>query len=181
MSETVKNPLKTAFKLSVVAVAMFGFGYLLVPIYDVFCEITGLDGRTGEVTQAEVDAMGVDRSREVRVELDANVRGGLAWDFAPLVHEVRVHPGAIGEVTYYIENRSDQRIVARAVPSVSPGGAAIHFNKTECFCFTDQTLEPGERREMPVRFVVDPRLADGYKVLTLSYTFFESQGSADRS
>lgn len=181
MTEAAKKPAKTAFKLTVVAVAMFGFGYLLVPIYDVFCEITGLDGRTGEVSAAEVDAMGVDRSRKVRVELDANVRGGLAWDFAPLVHEVSVHPGAISEVMYYVENKSDRRIIARAVPSVSPGGAAVHFNKTECFCFTDQALEPGERREMPVRFVVDPGLADGYKVLTLSYTFFESPGSADRS
>ncbi|MEX0951774.1 MAG: cytochrome c oxidase assembly protein [Gammaproteobacteria bacterium] len=171
---------RTAVKLAVIAVAMFGFGYAMVPIYNVLCDITGLNGKTGETSAALLDAEGVDRSRSVRVELISNVNGNLPWEFGPMTDEVSVHPGEIGEATYYVKNNSDRVIVGQAIPSVSPGPASVHFNKTECFCFTEQTLQPGELREMPVRFVINPAVSDRYKVMTLSYTFFEVPGSADR-
>jgi cytochrome c oxidase assembly protein subunit 11 len=160
-----------ALKLGATALAMFGFGYALVPLYDVFCEITGLNGKTGVATAAEV-AAGVDARRLVTVELDSNVNPALPWKFGPLQKKVQVHPGQIMEVQYFAENTSDRPVVGQAVPSVAPTPASVYFNKTECFCFTQQTLAPGERRVMPVRFIVDPDMPAKYTTLTLSYTFF---------
>ncbi|HEY7841441.1 MAG TPA: cytochrome c oxidase assembly protein [Gammaproteobacteria bacterium] len=160
-----------ALKLGATAVAMFGFGYALVPLYDVFCEITGLNGKTGVATAAQI-AAGVDEERLVTVEFDSNVNPALPWKFGPLQKKVQVHPGQIMEVQYFAENTSDRPVVGQAVPSVAPTPASLYFNKTECFCFTQQTLAPGERRVMPVRFIVAPDMPDKYTTLTLSYTFF---------
>ena len=160
-----------ALKLGATALAMFGFGYALVPFYDVICEITGLNGKTGVATAAEI-AVGVDAHRVVTVEFDSNVNGTLPWKFGPLQKKVRAHPGQITEALFFAENTSDRAVVGQAVPSVAPAPASIYFNKTECFCFTQQTLAPGERRVMPVRFIVDPDMPDQYTTLTLSYTFF---------
>jgi cytochrome c oxidase assembly protein subunit 11 len=160
-----------ALKLGATAVAMFGFGYALVPLYDVFCEITGLNGKTGVVSEAQA-AGTVDTERLVTVEFDSNVNPALPWKFGPMQKKVQVHPGEIKEVLYFAENTSDHAVVGQAVPSVAPSPASLYFNKTECFCFTQQTLAPGERRVMPVRFIVDPQMPGKYTTLTLSYTFF---------
>lgn len=169
----------TVTSLSLMAVAMFGFGYLLVPLYDKFCEITGIGGRTGEAVVAETLSSEVDESRLVMVHFDANVNSALPWRFEPTERMMEVHPGRLYETTYVAHNRSDQTLVAQAVPSVAPGIASLYFNKTECFCFTEQVLAPGESRDMPVRFIVDANLPARTDLITLSYIIYPNdQASA---
>jgi cytochrome c oxidase assembly protein subunit 11 len=165
---------RLALRLAVAACAMFGFGYALVPLYEVVCEYTGLGGRTGVIDAGAAESGGVDLAREVVVEFDTNVNGGLPWRFAAGQRRVTVHPGEVTEVLFVAENRTDRPVTGQAVPSVAPAKASPYFNKTECFCFTQQTLAAGERREMPVRFVVGPDLPRGVGTVTLSYTFFEA-------
>ena len=160
--------------LSLMAVAMFGFGYLLVPLYEKFCEITGIGGRTGDAVVEQTLTAEVDTSRLVTVHFDANVNSALPWRFEPTERMMQVHPGKLYETTYIAYNRSDQPVVAQAVPSVAPGQASLYFNKTECFCFTEQLLGPGESRDMPVRFVVDPNLPARTDLVTLSYIIYKN-------
>lgn len=165
---------RTALKLALIPVAMFGFGYALVPLYNVFCEQLGLQGRgTTRVDAASIDAGGVDRSRDIKMEFVTSTNGDLPWNFKALTRTMKVHPGALNEANFVVENTSDKTIVGRAIYNVTPSVASVHFSKTECFCFTEQTLEPGEKMEMPVRYIIDTRLPDYIKGVTLSYTFFE--------
>jgi Cytochrome oxidase assembly factor len=157
----------------VVVVVMFGFGYALVPLYEVFCKVTGLNGKTGSIRAESVGTQLVDSNRTVMVEFMANVNGTLPWEFKATVRKMRVHPGKLYGTTYYAVNTSKRRIIGQAVPSVAPGMASKFFNKTECFCFTNQPLDAGEGREMPVRFLIDPKLPADISTVTLSYTFFE--------
>ena len=152
---------------------MFGFGYALVPFYEKICEVTGLRN----IAQADEPAnTQVDPTRAVRIELDSNVRK-LPWSFRPLEVIVSVHPGEVRQVVYEISNRTDHAMTGQAIPSYGPRDAAQYFRKLECFCFTKQTLQPGESRQMPVVFVVDPSLPKDIATITLSYTFFEVEGS----
>jgi cytochrome c oxidase assembly protein subunit 11 len=167
----------TAKKLFVFAVCMFGFGYVMVPIYDVLCDVTGLNGKTGEVSQVEAEAKHVDRDRLVTVEFDTNVNPALPWKFKAVEYKMKVHPGEIAEAVFVVENESDKAIVGQAVPSVAPAQASLFFDKTECFCFTTQLLEPGERKEMIVRYVVGSELPEKISTMTLSYTFFKAPDS----
>ncbi len=162
-------------RLTLVAVGMFGFGFALVPLYDVFCELTGINGKTGRINQAEASATRVDESRWVTVEFVANVSSGLPWDFRPSQRRVRVHPGEIAETTFFARNPTTQDAIGQAVPSVAPSIAGKYFNKTECFCFSQQKLKSGEGMDMPVKFIVDPRLPAEITTITLAYTFFESK------
>ena len=163
---------RTAWKLAVLVLAMFGFGYALVPLYDVFCQITGLNGKTGRVEAAALD-QAVDTSRRVTVEFIAAVNAGASFEFAPSVHRMTVHPGQVYETTYWAKNLAPRDRVGQAVPSVAPNEASLHFNKTECFCFTQQRFEAEQSREMPVRFVISKDLPERIKTVTLSYTFFD--------
>lgn len=172
-SRASKKNRRTTRTLVLAALAMFGFGFALVPLYDVFCEITGLNGKTGAAV-AEAQFAAPDTSRWVTVEFTASVNQGLPWEFRPMQKKVRVHPGQVTVANYYVRNASTETIVGRAVPSVAPNLAAAHFKKIECFCFSEQTLKPGEAREMPVRFTVAPELAATIGTLTLSYTFFNT-------
>lgn len=165
---------RTASRLLLVAVAMFGFGYLLVPLYDVFCEVTGLNGKTGRMGPNAADALKLDPSRLITVEFVTNVNAGFSWNFKPVVARVEVHPGEQREVFFEVTNRAAEAAVGQAVPSVAPNEAARFFSKTECFCFTAQRLAAGETRQMPVRFVIDPKLPKHIESLTLGYTFFRS-------
>ena len=165
---------RTAARLALATCVMFGFGYALVPLYNVFCEVTGLNGKTGRLTAEAAAGVGIDQSRLVTVEFVTNVGAGMPWEFKPLVSKVRVHPGAETQVEFEASNQASFAVTGSAVPSVAPNAAARYFSKTECFCFTQQSLEPHESRTMPVRFVVDPRLPRDVEVLTLAYTFFES-------
>jgi cytochrome c oxidase assembly protein subunit 11 len=165
-------------RLAVVVLAMFGFGFALVPLYDVFCEITGINGKTGRIAAEEALARQVDENRLVTVEFLASVNSDLPWEFRPLVRKIRVHPGEITEVKYFASNRTGDPVAGQAIPSLAPGLAAKYFNKTECFCFTRQTLGPNEGKEMPLRFVVDPELPEDIRTVSLSYTFYPAQDGA---
>jgi len=164
-------------KLGTVVVAMFGFGYALVPFYEKICEVTGLRNiaRADEVANTQVDT-----SRAVRIEFDSNVRK-LAWTFRPLQPILDVHPGELTQATFEIVNTTDRPLTGQAIPSYGPAHAAQYFRKLDCFCFARQTLQPGERREMPVVFVVDAGLPADVGTITLSYTFFEVEGGAGGS
>lgn len=184
MSDTAIDPRarraanrRLGTRLALISVAMFAFGYALVPLYDVFCEITGLNGKPGRIEAAAAPSERVDRERLINVEFVAYVNGELPWRFTPAQRRVQVHPGESRLIHYVVENPTDQPIVAQAVPSVAPTVASRYFDKTECFCFTQQTLQPGERREMPAIFVIDPDLPEGVGTVTLSYTFFAAPGS----
>ncbi|MEK7815237.1 MAG: cytochrome c oxidase assembly protein [Pseudomonadota bacterium] len=165
---------RLAVKLGVVTLAMFGFGYALSPMYDLMCQAFGLNGKTGRTDEQAVAARAVDASRTVTVEFTGLATTGLPWEFKPLTAKLAVHPGEVKEVKYYVRNTTDETITGQAVPSVAPGLTAAHFKKIECFCFTQQTLKPGEAREMPVRFVVDPAIDKNVHTVTLSYTFFNT-------
>ena len=172
------NATKTAKKLGLVAVAMFGFGYLMVPIYNILCEVTGINGKTGRITQSQVNANDVDVDRFVTVEFDTNVNPNLPWTFKAAEFKQQVRPGEIAEAVFVVENESNKIIVGQAVPSVAPEQASLFFNKTECFCFINQELAPGEKKEMIVRYVVDSDLPEKITTMTLSYTFFKASEKA---
>ena len=176
MTINARNTNRTAIKLFIVTVAMFGFGYAMVPLYNVMCKVAGINGKTGTITTEEAGRLTVDSKRMVTVEFDTNINGDLPWEFKPAVAKVKVQPGRMNDAIFVVENNSNQEIVGQAIPSVAPQLASLHFKKTECFCFTQQTLAPHERREMLVRFVVDSELPDTISTLTLSYTFFPAPG-----
>jgi cytochrome c oxidase assembly protein subunit 11 len=169
---------RSLIRLSVVAVAMFGFGYALVPFYDAICSALGVN----EFVKADALPANtqIDATRTVTVELDANAHN-LPWSFRPLVRHVSVHPGELTTIEYEIANVRDTPVTAQAVPSTGPARAGEHFRKIECFCFTQQTLAAGETRRMPVIFVVDPALPKDVNTITLSYTFFEVAGRGGKS
>ncbi|VAW51720.1 Cytochrome oxidase biogenesis protein Cox11-CtaG, copper delivery to Cox1 [hydrothermal vent metagenome] len=173
-----KDDKKIVQNLMFVVLGMFCFGFALVPLYDVFCEYTGLNGKTG-VQYVSEEQMQIDTTREIKVEFLANLNANMPWEFKPLKTAVRVHPGEATKVVYVAKNTSDRDIVGNAVPSVSPGIAAAYFQKTECFCFTEQVLKAGEEKIMPVVFIVDPAIDEDVHEITLSYTFFIKPGSED--
>lgn len=168
--------LRMLGKLCVVAGGMFAFGYALVPIYQHICEALGINilalgekqvpGAPNVAPNTQVD-----RTRTITVEFDANARG--PWQFKPAVASMKVHPGELATVMYEFQNVQDRKMAAQAIPSYAPRQAAAHFNKLECFCFNQYTLEPGERKQWPVAFVIDPKLTKDVTTITLSYTFFE--------
>lgn len=167
-------------KLAVITAGMFGFGYALVPLYKAICEATGIN----VLALSERDVPGskgvspqntqVDESRWVTVEFDANARG--PWDFKPAQRSLEVRPGQLTTVMYEFQNIQNRTMSAQAIPSYAPQQAMAHFNKLECFCFNEYTLAPGEKKQWPVAFVIDPKLPKDVKTITLSYTFFEVGG-----
>jgi cytochrome c oxidase assembly protein subunit 11 len=177
--------VKMVGKLAVVTAGMFAFGYALIPIYKHICEATGINilslserqvpgnGVAGKDVRVPVNSQ-VDRSRTITIEFDANARG--PWDFKPAKRFVEVHPGELTTVMYEFQNTQNRRMAAQAIPSYAPHQAAAYFNKLECFCFSQYTLEPGEKKQWPVSFVIDPKLAKDVTTITLSYTFFEVGG-----
>ena len=165
-------------RLGIAAVLMFGFGFAMVPLYDVFCDITGINGKTGRIELEQALSQQVDKDRLVTVEFLATVRSDLPWEFKPMVRKIKVHPGEVTEVNYFARNLTSNQVSGQAVPSLAPGLAAKYFNKTECFCFTRQTLGPGESKEMPLRFIVDPALPEEVRTVSLSYTFFQARDDA---
>ena len=159
-----------------VSVLAFGFSFALVPLYRIACEkVFGIRLERGPADAGEVAAAGRDnRDRLVTVTFDSNVNSRLPWAFAPKQLTMEVVPGKLYETTYIARNTSRLPVVGSATPSVAPARASQYFNKTECFCFTAQTLQAGEEREMPVRFIVDPALPEDVRTVTLSYTFFRN-------
>jgi len=167
-------------RLLILTVAMFGFGFLLVPIYDAFCEVTGLGGKTNKtaaaVSEYVDEVVAVDRI--VSLEFDTTVNQYAPWEFTSAVDEMAINPGAIYETTFSARNLADRQMTAQAVPSIAPAQAAKYFKKLECFCFTTQEFAAHESREMVVRFVIDSDLPDYIDTITLSYTFFDTARTA---
>jgi len=163
-------------KLLIIAIAMFGFGYAMIPIYRAICEVTGIGLVTPKDQGAAEFARNtqVDTSRRIVVELDANSRG--VWEFRPKVSSISVHPGELATVVYELRSSVPRVTAGQAIPSYAPDGSGKFFRKLECFCFRQQTLQPHETREFPVVFVVDPKLPADVGTITLSYTFFEVAG-----
>ena len=154
-------------------VLMFGFGYALVPIYNLVCEAFGINGQTEKITEAELRKTGIDKSRVITVEFDANISNSLPWTFGPKISSIKVHPGEVKKINYVAKNLSGSTIVGQARHSVVPQEAASYFKKTECFCYSMQTLKSGEKKDMPVVFMIDPGLPKNITTVTLSYTFFK--------
>jgi len=169
-----------AGRLVLLAIVMFGFGFLLVPVYDAFCEITGLGGKTNSVAATDV-ATEVDQTREINLEFVTTVNQYAPWEFHSRRKEMTVHPGGMYEAIFIARNLTDKGKIAQAVPSVAPPQAAKYFRKLECFCFTSQEFAPGEEKEMPVRFIVDFDLPDYIDTITLSYTLFDATMLTDNS
>ncbi len=166
---------RLSLRLLVVVVAMFGFGYTILPLlYDAICEITGLGGRPAVAQEAQLSVQ-ADTDRLVTVQFLGTVNSALPWEVRPTVTEMRVNPGRVYEATYFARNLSSNGTVGTATPNITPSKAALYFTKTECFCFSEQKFDGGEGREMPVRFVVGTELPADVRTITLSYTFFNAE------
>lgn len=164
---------QTLRKLLVVAVAMFGFGYALVPFYKKICEVTGINNLQKADTVVNTQ---VNLDRTVTLELDANIRNDLPWAFKPVVSSVRIHPGQLTQIVYEVHNNSDQPVSGQAIPSYGPQLAGKYIRKLDCFCFSKQDFAPREIRRMPVTFVLQNELPADVETITLSYTFFRVEG-----
>jgi cytochrome c oxidase assembly protein subunit 11 len=161
---------KVIIPLVTYALLMFGLGFAMVPLYEKFCEITGIKDTAVRKT---IQDYAINKNRLIRVEFDATINQELAFEFRPMTTSVDVNPGEIKEVNYFVKNNSDRDIVAQAIPSVTPVFATTHLNKIECFCFAQQELKAGEEKIMPLRFVLDDGLPDDIPTVTLSYTFMD--------
>lgn len=167
---------RSMWRLAIAAVAMFGFGFALIPLYDVFCEVTGINVLTKKDDSAARFARNtqVDATRSVTIEFDTNDRGALR--FRPVRRSMEVHPGELTTIEYELVNTRPEKTAGQAIPSYAPLVSARYFRKVECFCFEQQTMAPSEVRRFPVVFVVDPALPKDVNTITLSYTFFEVEG-----
>lgn len=178
-------------RLLLLVAGAFIFAFAMVPLYNVLCEATGFNGKTtipktilngfgvGGLQATNTPTSKVDTSRTVRVEFTGTVMPGLPWEMRPLTLSLEIHPGEMQQVSYLVRNTSNRTIVGQAVPSISPGLAAQHFEKIECFCFSQQTLAPGEAREMPLAFIVKPEVDRNISQITLSYAFFSIDGQRE--
>lgn len=183
VTELIADNRRMVGKLLVMVALMFGFGYALVPMYRAICEALGINvlslseqriangGWTGRKAPSNTQ---VDTTRSITVEFDANARG--PWDFKPAQRSLQVHPGEMATVMYEFKNIQPRKMAAQAIPSYAPKRAGAHFNKLECFCFSEYILEPGESKQWPVVFIIDPKLPKEVNTITLSYTFFEVGG-----
>jgi cytochrome c oxidase assembly protein subunit 11 len=178
MVTTAQTNRATLKKLVVVAAVMFGFGFAMVPFYQKLCEVTGLNN---VIKRDSVINTQVDTSRWLTVEFDVNLRNDLPWTFRALEKSVRFHPGELVEVMFEVRNHSDRVLTGQAIPSYGPQVAGRYFKKLDCFCFTQQTLQPGEVRRMPVVFVIETTLPADVNYVTMSYTFFQVEGRDGRA
>ncbi len=162
-------------KLFVFPVLMFGFGYLMVPLYDIFCDLTGLNGKTGAISSAQASQMQVDTSRQIKIEFTSSINQQGNWEFRPAEPTMLVHPGKPYTTEFIAVNKRNEAVISQSVPSVTPNKAAAHFDKTECFCFTEQKFDALEERKMPVTFVVGTAVPKDVDRITLSYTLFTKE------
>lgn len=168
-----KKIQKQTLILTLVLVGMFGFCFALVPIYNVFCKVTGLNGKTSNEATAVSDSATIDMTRTVTVELTSTLNGAIPTNFSAKDKKFTLHPGEYVTTSYWVKNLTDQPMVVQAIPSVTPGLGAKHINKVECFCFINQPLAAGEGKEMALVFTVDPELPKNIRTLTLAYTLFD--------
>ncbi len=179
-SHSAKRKRTTTLLLSGLVVVMFGFGFAMVPLYNLFCQVTGTQSlaQRSEIGRvADVAGDRIDESRWVTIKFDTTVHPDLPWDFSALTHRIRVHPGATYEVNFSARNRSSEQVTGQAIPSIAPWQATPYFNKMDCFCFNQQTLEGAQQADMPLRFRVSNDLPDEIHSLTLSYSFMRLKGA----
>ncbi len=167
------NKITRGFWIKLVSapILMFFFAYAMVPIYDVFCEITGFNGTTGRVDSEQQYV--VDENRKVEVGFFAMTMGGFPVQFGPKVSSMEIIPGKFYTASYIAKNNTDETVIGQAIPSVAPTDAALYFKKLECFCFNRQVFKPHEEVEMTLRFVVEPEMDERIKDISLSYNFFK--------
>lgn len=177
MSDIQKKTSNTVVKLALSAVLMLGFGYALVPLYDVFCDLTGLR-YTADSAEFVPQEIVVDESRLITVEFDITRNQDMPWEIRPEVSHIKVHPGQVYTTSYIAKNMTNKMMVGQAIPSVTPYAANRHLIKTECFCFNSQPIEAGQEVHMPLSFMLNPKLSKDVKVVTLSYTFFDITDTA---
>ena len=170
---------KLVIKLVAIVFGMFTFGFALVPLYDVFCDITGINGKTNE-TAIVYEAIDIDKDRLITVEFITKTTTGMPWAFEARTERIQVHPGELNTVEVYVRNPAFRDIVGQAIPSVSPGTAAIYLNKTECFCFNNQPLPSGEEAVMPMQFYVDPQIPEELTTFTVQYTLYDVTAAAEK-
>ena len=174
MNDKLKKQRKLLVLLGCIVLGMFAFGFALVPIYNSLCKTLGINGKTNsEAIAYDVSKAKIVKDREVLVQFVATNNSGVPWSFYPKVKQIKVHPGEIAKLSFYAENKTNHRMVVQAVPSVTPGLAAKYLKKTECFCFTQQTLDGHEAMNMPLLFHLDPELPSTVNTITLSYTLFD--------
>ena len=192
MNSSVESPAvhrhrPLLFKLLAIVAAAFAFGFALVPLYDVLCLATGLNGKTagaadspgglsfgGIQSNPSVPPSRIDLSRTLTVEFTDTVMPGLPWDMQPLTTSLDLHPGELHQALFRVHNRSNKPLVGQAIPSISPGTAARYFQKLDCFCFSQQTFAPGETRDLQVTFIVRPEIDKDIRTITLAYAFFNA-------
>ena len=168
---------RVGLRLAGMVAGFFAFGFAMVPLYGLICDVTGLNsagGTGGRVAEAELVKLGVDYDRQVQVEFDYTLNAGLDWEITPQTRAMDVHPGKPYDIVYTVRNNSNREVIAQAIPGVTPWQATEHFNKIACFCFEQQTLAPGEATELKLRFILDRGLPQKYNTVTLSYTFMDT-------
>lgn len=172
LSDRPRRNRRLALQLGFVALFFAGFGFALVPLYDVLCDLTGLNGKTNTSPMVADKNTQVDASRSVKIEFLSHSMPGVGLTIKPDQFSIRIHPGAISMMNYTVSNHSDLVFVGQAIPSITPAAAAQYFEKLECFCFKQQSFAPGETRTLPVVFVVNPKMSRDVSTVTLSYAFF---------
>ena len=174
VSEYVKKNRRLVAILLVVVLGMFAFGFALVPIYNSLCKTLGINGKTNTQPIAYDESKAqIDTEREILVEFVATKNSSIPWAFYPKINKIRIHPGETAKLSFYAENKSNYKMTVQAIPSVTPGLAAKYLKKTECFCFTQQTLNGHEAMDMPLLFHLDPELPENIRTVTLAYTLFD--------
>lgn len=190
MSEQYKQNRRVIGIAGFTAVAMFGFGFALIPLYDVFCDVLGINGRNIAIEDGTYDSKaetikalqgGIDESRTVTIQFMVTKNYELNLEFRPLTKNLAVNPGRVSEVAFYVKNLTDRELVVQAIPGVTPTIATKYLAKIECFCFNKQILKPGEAKEMPLKFVINSALPKNISVLTLTYRFIDLQRNAKAS
>lgn len=172
--EQSKQTKRTVAKFAIAAVFMFGFAFLLVPFYSVVCKVTGLNGKIGNQPASVASGAAIDMSREIKVIFLATNNEDLPWEFKPMTTTMTLHPGEDKRIAYFAKNNSGRRMTVQAVPSVTPGIAAKYLQKTECFCFTQQTFDAEQSQEMPIIFRLDQSIPKKINTIVLAYTLFDT-------
>ena len=172
-----KKAQRTPLMLGLMGVGMFAFGFALVPLYNLICSVSGINGIATSSNQAEYVMAEVDMSRQITIEFDSTLNESLPWKIERPPNKLKVHPGELHKISYRATNLSDKTMVVQAIPGVTPWQANEYFKKVYCFCFDSQTLGPGESKDMNLQFMVDRELPNQYKTITLSYTFMDTNKS----
>lgn len=176
MESQPKSHKRLVLLLTLGVLFMFGFCYMLVPLYELVCKKEGINGKSANSAALRDPNMQVDSSRVIKVSFVTTLHGALKFKFLPLQRTIEIHPGETKLVYFFAENQTGRELTVQAVPSITPNDAARYLKKTECFCFTQQYFFNREKADMPVYFFIDPAISKNIKEITLSYTLFDASG-----